>query len=47
MQTFYDIYFGLLYDIPIALLLFRTVESKQTKPIPYYIKLIYCVILFW
>ena len=47
MQTFYDIYFGLLYDIPIALLLFRTVESKQTKPIPYYIKLIYCVILFF
>ena len=46
MQTIYKIYFELLFDIPLALLLFRISENRQGKPISYYTKLMYCLILF-
>lgn len=46
MQTIYKIYFELLFDIPLALLLFRISENRQDKPVSYYTKLMYCLILF-
>ena len=46
MQTIYKIYFELFFDIPLALLLFRISENRQGKPISYYTKLMYCLILF-
>ncbi len=46
MQTIYNIYFELLFDIPLALLLFRIAEKKQDKPVSCRAKLIYCLILF-
>lgn len=46
MQTIYKIYFELLFDIPLALLLFRISENRQDKPVSYYTKLMYCIILF-
>ena len=46
MQTIYKIYFELLFDIPLALLLFRISENRQDKPVSCYTKLMYCLILF-
>ena len=46
MQTIYKIYFELLFDIPLALLLFRISENRQGKPVSCYTKLMYCLILF-
>ena len=46
MQTIYKIYFELLFDIPLALLLFRISENRQDKPVSGYTKLMYCLILF-
>ena len=46
MQTIYKIYFELLFDIPLALLLFRISENIQDKPVSCYTKLMYCLILF-
>ena len=46
MQTIYNIYFELLFDIPLALLLFRIAEKIQDKPVSCHAKLIYCLILF-
>ena len=46
MQTIYKIYFELLFDIPLALLLFRISENRQYKPVSCYTKLMYCLILF-
>ena len=46
MQTIYNIYFELLFDIPLALLLFRISENRQDKPVSCYTKLMYCLILF-
>ena len=46
MQTIYKIYFELLFDIPLALLLFRSSENRQDKPVACYTKLMYCLILF-
>ena len=46
MQTIYKIYFELLFDIPLALLLFRISENRQYKPVSCYTKLVYCLILF-
>lgn len=47
MQTIYKIYFELLFDIPLALLLFRISENRQDKPVSCYTKLMYCLILFF
>lgn len=46
MQTIYKIYFELLFDIPLALLLFRISENRQDKLVSCYTKLMYCLILF-
>lgn len=46
MQTIYKIYFELLFDIPLALLLFRISENRQDKPVSCCTKLMYCLILF-
>ncbi len=46
MQTIYKIYFELLFDMPVAHLLFRISENRQDKPVSCCTKLMYCLILF-